>query len=162
DNLRTFEDLEVRPRTIRVIAVSHQEDGSPVLDHLLYPVGYLSRPLTSAYCLAIAEGEDPYHLVIPMPDLIRFYYTPSTDLAKARFSGDHLAGKNGLYNQNETRLRDDEILELKLRKGFDNKDAWVIARMAASETAKAGAERVFRSRPAYPLLLARRAANIDK
>lgn len=91
--------------------------------------GYFSK------MLAIEHKGDPYGILIPMAELIRFYFAVSTDLADAIFSGDLKHNLAGVINPENTWSEPAEQREIiGLRQRFSDEDGWVLARILNSET----------------------------
>ncbi len=99
--------------------------------------GYFSK------MLAIEHKGDPYGILIPMAELIRFYFAVSTDLADAIFSGDLKHNLAGVINPENTWSEPAEQREIiGLRQRFSDEDGWVLARILSSETAFQAATKV--------------------
>lgn len=99
--------------------------------------GYFSK------MLAIEHKGDPYGILIPMAELVRFYFAVSTDLADAIFSGDLKHNLAGVINPENTWSEPTEQREIiGLRQRFSDEDGWVLARILSSETAYQAATKV--------------------
>ncbi len=99
--------------------------------------GYFSK------MLAIEHKGDPYGILIPMAELIRFYFAVSTDLADTIFSGDLKHNLAGVINPENTWSEPAEQREIiGLRQRFSDEDGWVLARLLSSETAFQAATKV--------------------
>jgi hypothetical protein len=112
-----------------------------------------------AKCLAIHYNGNPYGIVIPIAEVIRFYYAITTRLAEASFQGLFKYALNDVIHDEGSGIRrEDGIPILKLRKNFSNDDAWTIARILCDDAAYRGATLIFDSlaqahlnnRRAYP------------
>jgi hypothetical protein len=112
-----------------------------------------------AKCLAIEHGGDPYAILLPVAEAIRFYYAASTDLAHITFSGGLQHSPNEIYDVSLTGLlRERNRMVVRLRQWLADDDAWIIGRSLASPVAAAGMARVYDSlvensvnqRPMFP------------
>lgn len=81
---RTFNNLAINPDTVQLIRSDAEVDGDQLIRRHFHRIG----AGLAANCLAIKYQGDPYGLIIPVAEIIRFYYAISSDLAKAIFSGD--------------------------------------------------------------------------
>lgn len=113
----------------------------------------------AARCLAIEHDGDPYAILLPVAEAIRFYYAVSTDLAHITFSGALQHSPNDVYDASITgMLRERSRMVVRLRQWLADDDAWIIGRSLASPVAAAGMARVYDSlvensvnqRPMFP------------
>lgn len=105
-----------------------------------YPLG--SKAWTSvqdAPLFAIPYLGDPYGLLIPVIEVIRFYYIHSSFSARAIFYGEY----DRLFSDPECNLAIPlPPVKLTLRWGAKHEDAWMLARYIASELFKRRANKV--------------------
>jgi hypothetical protein len=80
----TFEYLEISDDTTRVVPANQVEEGQQLIPFNAHRVGGAGM---GSKCIAISWKGDPYGVLIPMAEIVRFYYATSTDLAHALFSG---------------------------------------------------------------------------
>ncbi|WP_189376523.1 hypothetical protein [Thalassotalea profundi] len=93
-----------------------------------------------ANLVAIERDKDPFGLLIPAIELIRFYYAVSTDMAHVIFSGDLKHQPNNIINPAKCGfLQEENRCILHLRQHLSNEDAWVIGRILSSDEAWQGA-----------------------
>ncbi|PPU93327.1 hypothetical protein XalbCFBP2523_07625 [Xanthomonas albilineans] len=97
-------------------------------------------------CFAIEYGGDPYGIVLPMIEAIRFYYAVSTDLAHAVFSGAFQLHLHTLIDTDVSGpLRDSNRMVVRLRQWLADDDGWVIGRILGDGHARAGVTRIYDS-----------------
>lgn len=91
-------------------------------------------------CIAISWKGDPYGVLIPMAEIVRFYYATSTDLAHALFSGAFRHDLHSLINTEKSGyVQAEDNCVLKLRQHLEDEDGWIIGRILTSEEAWHGA-----------------------
>lgn len=79
--------------------------------------------------VAIEQNGDPWAILIPVIELIRFYYVSSTRLAQAFFWGEY----GSSINPEKCGLIADDLYRVHLRRRIRDTDAWTLARFHASE-----------------------------
>lgn len=133
---KVFENLVVSPETVRSVKSDVLVDGQQLIRKKYHQIG----AGLAANCLAIEWHGDPYGIIIPATEIIRFYYATSSDLAKAIFAGDFRHALGSIVNLDECKFAESERrCILKLRKEFADADAWVIGRILNSAEAFDGA-----------------------
>lgn len=139
-----FKNLRISREHVKICSAGQKSEDDYIIPPAYYSIG--SHSGLKAKCLCIEKDEDPYNIIIPMVEVIRFYYAQSSKIAKVLF--------NGSYGQNESIIYDPEYTienieegchQIKLRKEFSNSDAWFAARLAFSEVARKNAKRIWAS-----------------
>lgn len=134
----TFKNLLVSPTTTRVITANHRVVGG----------GWLVSPRFYRFgvdngktrLMAVTWNDDPLGLLIPMAELLRFYYLVSTDLAHTVFSGALKHDIASVIRLKRTgTLPGQSKFVIGLRQHFTDDDAWVLARILSSKEAWTGA-----------------------
>lgn len=138
--IETFRNLSISPQTTRLIATDHAEHGEPLIPSGYHKVG--GKGL-SAKCLAVTWKNDPFGIVIPIAEIIRFYYATSTDLAHALFAGDFRHNLLSIIDPEKSGyLAASRRCVLRLRQEFADEDGWLIGRILNSTEAFQGAATV--------------------
>lgn len=97
-------------------------------------------------CFAIEYNGDPYGIVLPVTEAIRFYYAVSTDLAQITFNGSVQHNLNSIIDTDVSGLlADSSRMVLRLRQWLADDDGWVIGRVLANQDAREGIMRVYDS-----------------
>lgn len=139
-HLTEFKGIEISERTTQVLNASAKEHNQYIIPYTHYKfgkAGYLSK------MVAIEYGGDPYGILIPMTELVRFYYAVSTDLADVIFSGDLKHNLHAVLNMEHTWSEPEEQREvIGLRQRFSDQDGWILARILNSSEAWSGATAV--------------------
>ena len=88
----------------------------------------------------VEQNGDPYAVMIPTAEIIRFYYATSTRLAQALFWGEYdqtfNAERSGVF---------DEGVRVHLRRWLEDQDAWTLARYLSSPVMQREARRLYQS-----------------
>ncbi|MCP3129976.1 hypothetical protein [Shewanella sp. KJ2020] len=138
--LTEFKGLEISKHTSQVLNASTKEHNQYIIPYSHYKFGkdgYFSK------MVAVEHGGDPYGILIPMAELVRFYYAVSTDLADVIFSGDLKHNLHAVLNMEHTRSEPEEQREIiGLRQRFSDQDGWILARILNSPEAWLGATAV--------------------
>jgi hypothetical protein len=136
---KIFHNLTISPDTVRLVKSDAKVDGHPLILKRFHQIG----PGLAANCLAIKWRDDPYGIIVPIAEIIRFYYATSTDLTKAIFAGDFRHDLGSIVNPAECAfIAQEKRCLLKLRKEFADADAWIIGRILNNQEAFAGANLV--------------------
>lgn len=124
--------LPIYPERIKIISAGHKVDGHYLVPYSHYRLG----PGLGSQLVAVEHNGDPYGILIPAMELIRFYYAISTNLAHALFSGALQHNPDLIMNTGNTHYQaDEDRVILGLRQQVTDEEGWVIARILRSETA---------------------------
>ncbi|WP_375055620.1 hypothetical protein [Zobellella sp. DQSA1] len=133
----TFQDLLVSPGTTRVVTANHRVGSGWLVSPRFYRFGVGNG---KTRLMAVTWNDDPLGLLIPMTELLRFYYLVSTDLAHTVFSGALKHDIASVISLKRTgTLPGQSKFVIGLRQHFTDDDAWVLARILASKEAWTGA-----------------------
>ncbi|MHA6847220.1 hypothetical protein [Ralstonia syzygii] len=133
----TFERLEISTDTTQVVPASLVEEGQQLIPFNAHRIGGAGM---GSKCIAISWKGDPYGVLIPISEIVRFYYATSTDLAHALFSGAFRHDLHSLINTAKSGYVEAENrCVLKLRQHLEDEDGWIIGRILNSEEAWHGA-----------------------
>lgn len=134
--VKTFDNLVISPETVRLVKSDVLVEGQQLIRKKYHQIG----AGLAANCLAIEWLGDPYGIIIPTVEIIRFYYVTSSDLAKALFAGDFRHDLGSIVNPDECQfVMPDRRCMLKLRKEFADADAYIIGRILNCHEAFEGA-----------------------
>jgi hypothetical protein len=133
----TFYSLNISPETVTFIKANHTVGGEPLISSSYYRYTGIG---TDSWLAAIKVGDDPYKVLIPAMELLRFYYLTSERIAYHLFSGNFRHNRDAIYNSEKSGVIEPEgILHVQLRQGFKKIDGWSVARILTSEDAYRGA-----------------------
>ncbi|MFH1495092.1 MAG: hypothetical protein ABIG70_09885 [Pseudomonadota bacterium] len=110
-----------------------------------------------AKCVTISYNGDPAGIIIPVAELIRFYYATSTSLSKSVFKGDFHHALSRLVNIEFTGMNGTTCVVYRA-KDITNDDCWTIGRILNSREALDSVKKIHDSMmiehknnlPAYP------------
>lgn len=105
----------------------------------------IMKEALNAPCLYIPYKGYFTSIIIPMTEVIRFYYCGSTELCRTFFNGDFFREEGALFNRQKSYLQPNGEYVLQLRKEYADDDAWVVARIAADQTAMKGAKQIHKT-----------------
>lgn len=150
----SLQDIRIRSDSVRLVNAGAKLATDrwliPPFEHRLRKETWLSQ------CLAIEHKGDPFGVLLPVAEAIRFYYAVSTDLAHITFSGALRLDRDSVIDSSMSgMLRDHDRMVLKLRKWVADDDGWIIGRVLGDPLADAGMARVYDS-------LMRTTANADR
>ena len=129
-------NLLINDSTIRMIPGNHKEEDKNLIPYDAYRIGKGFM----ANLVAVERDSDPFGLIIPAMELIRFYYAVSTDMAHVIFSGDLKHQPNNILNPEKCGFSEEENrCILHLRQHLSNEDGWVIGRILSCDEAWQGA-----------------------
>ena len=103
----------------------------------------LDRSCWFSPLFAIEHEGDPYGILLPMIEAIRFYYAVSSDMAHIAFDGGLQLNRNRIIDP-ESRLHANRM-ELHLRQWLADDDGWVIGRALADPHAEEGIAFIYNS-----------------
>jgi len=97
--------------------------------------------------VTIEQGGDPYAVMVPTAELIRFYYAPSTRLAQAVFWGEY----KDTFDAERSGVFEDRSVRVHLRRWIEDQDAWTLARYICSPVMQREARRLYKSVQLYQI-----------
>lgn len=136
----TFFNLQISPDKVKLIRAGDTVNGQPLIPPLYYRYSSLD---SDSWVVAIESGGDPYKIIIPALELLRFYFATSSRITRHLFAGDIIHNRNALYNDDKSGFDESQsLLHLQLRQGFTRDDGWAIGRIIMSKVAFEGAARL--------------------
>ncbi len=122
-------DMDIDTSSVRFVSL-----GDLVLKHGIIPkknyaFGNNFKYAAPTMLAAVELDGDPWALLFPVTELIRFYYASSTRLAQAFFWGEYA---NSINVEKCGPIRDD-LYRVHLRRWIYDSDAWTLARFHASK-----------------------------
>lgn len=134
---RRYNQLLINPSKVKIVRGDHKVDDKPLIPFEAYRFG---GPGKYAWIAAVEHNGDPYGLLIPLMELIRFYYAPSKVLSHALFSGAYIHNIESLINPEKSEYDADlDRVTLRLRRHVADEDAFIIARVLNASEAWRGA-----------------------
>lgn len=132
-NLENLPKLFIDSSTTQVVPALHKHNDFSLIPYSSYRIG---KPGAGSHLVSVSLGEDPYRILIPAMELIRFYYAVSTHLAHALFTGILEHNPDAIINSERTYYQpEDDRVVLGLRQHMIDEEGWVIARLLHSPIA---------------------------
>jgi hypothetical protein len=107
-----------------------------------------SWPHVRETLLVVQEQDgDPFALMVPTAEIIRFYYASSTRLAQALFWGEY----RETFNAERSGVLEEGVVRIHLRRWLEDHDAWTLARYLCSPAMQRETSRLYNSLQLYQL-----------
>ncbi len=107
-----------------------------------------SWPHVRETLLVIQEQDgDPFAVMMPTTEIIRFYYAPSTRLAQALFWGEY----GETFNAERSGVLEEGVVRVHLRQWMEDQDAWTLARYMCSPVMQCETSRLYSGIQLYQL-----------
>lgn len=133
-------DLLITPQNTQIITATYKESDKYIIPYNAYRIGKWGA---GSNLIAVGCNGDPFGTLIPVMELIRFYYAVSTNLSHALFSGAFKNNLTSIINVRRTYYRaEDDRFFLGLRQHVTDEEGWIIARILHSQKAFLACEKV--------------------
>ena len=116
-------------------------DLADVIPRSSYLFGVSWTAVRRTLLVAIEQNGDPYAVMIPTAEIIRFYYATSTRLAQALFWGEY----DQAFNVERSGVFEEGVVRVHLRRWLEDQDAWTLARYLSSPVMQREASRLYQS-----------------
>ena len=136
--------LTIDTSSCRMVALG---DVASVISRSSYLFGVSWPDVRRTLLVAVEQDGDPYAVMIPTPEIIRFYYAPSTRLAQAVFWGEY----DETFNAERSGVFEEGVVKVHLRRWLEDQDAWTLARYMCSPVMQREASRLHKSLQLYQL-----------
>lgn len=137
DGITQLTNVIISTNTTKIIMASHKDGENYLIDKDVFDIGGTKNGL-HARCLAIEYQGDPYGIIIPIAEIIRFYYASSSDLSIAAFSGLYELNINSMIGEYHHFNPENNGFILQLRQWLEDSDGWTIARVLQNSCAEKG------------------------
>lgn len=143
----TLRDLVISSETVTPITMGMVEPNADKRNFIVPPFAYRVGKLgLSSNVVAIRQGDDPYSVLLPTTELLRFYYAGSTNLTSLAIFGAYSHSLDQIINpQKSGYIPKLDRCALRLRRWIHDDDGWLIGRVLNSAIAKQGIRRVYDS-----------------
>ena len=136
--------LTIDTSSCRMVALG---DVASVISRSSYLFGVSWPDVRRTLLVAVEQDGDHYAVMIPTPEIIRFYYAPSTRLAQAVFWGEY----DETFNAERSGVFEEGVVKVHLRRWLEDQDAWTLARYMCSPVMQREASRLHKSLQLYQL-----------
>lgn len=132
-------DISVDTTKTRFVSFGDLATVHRVIPKSLYTLGKSFPVAATTQFIAIEANDDPWAVLVPVIEIIRFYYASSTRLSQAFFWGEL---SRSINSEKSGRL-DNDLFRVHLRKWMYDSDAWTLARFHASDLMQQQANNCF-------------------
>lgn len=137
-------NVNIAEDSVRLIEAAHKDQTGYIINKAAFDIGGFKNGL-SARCLAIESDGDPYSIIIPVAEVIRFYYAISTNLAKIAFLGSYETNFDQIIGERCDFDSKTKILIIHLRQWLYDNEGWVLGRILRDKNAQQGFFQIHRS-----------------
>ena len=137
-------NVNIAEDSVRLIEAAHKDQTGYIINKAAFDIGGFKNGL-SARCLAIESDGDPYSIIIPVAEVIRFYYAISTNLAKIAFLGSYETNFDQIIGERCGFDSKTKILIIHLRQWLYDNEGWVLGRILRDKNAQQGFFQIHRS-----------------
>lgn len=137
-------NVNIAEDSVRLIEAGHKDQTGYIINKAAFDIGGFKNGL-SARCLAIESDGDPYSIIIPVAEVIRFYYAISTNLAKIAFLGSYETNFDQIIGERCGFDSKTKILIIHLRQWLYDNEGWVLGRILRDKNAQQGFFQIHRS-----------------
>ncbi|TDR32152.1 hypothetical protein [Hydromonas duriensis] len=134
----------VNSSTVKLIKAGHQDEGNYAISKFHFDIGGIQNGL-SANCLAIERNGDPYGIIIPVSEVIRFYYASSSDLSNIAFSGMYENDFDSMVGEFHHMHPEQDMFIIELKQWLEDNDGWTIGRLLQEPCADEAFKLIHRS-----------------
>ena len=120
--------LSIDTTSFRMVALGVAANRDNAIPRNSYLFGASWPHVCRTLLAALEQNGDPYAVMVPTGEIIRFYYGPSTRLAQALFWGEY----HNLFNADRSGVFEEGVVRVHLRRWLENEDAWTLARYICS------------------------------
>ena len=113
---------------VRIMTVGDMVKMGNVIPRSHYLFGQSWSLVSETLVAVVPSNADPFATIIPVMELIRFYYAPSTRLAQALFWGEY----HKSFDNEKTGFLDEGLYRVHLRRWIEDSDAWILGRFKES------------------------------
>lgn len=129
----TFDELLITENTTQTVPSGHKQAGANIIPYKTYRTGkgFMAN-------LVAVDAKRPFRILVPVMELIRFFYAVSTDMAHVVFSGDLKHAPSNLVNPELCGfIAEENRCVLHLRQHLTDEDGCVIGRFPVTKPGEA-------------------------
>jgi hypothetical protein len=141
--------LRIDTTTCQTVALGDLVASTHAIPRRSYLFSASWRDVQRTLLMAVEQGGDPYAVMVPTAEIIRFYYAPSTRLAQALFWGEY----QQTFNAERSGAFEGGVVRVHLRRWLEDQDAWTLARYMCSPAMQREASRLYKGLQLYEINL---------
>jgi hypothetical protein len=150
--------LKLDTKSCRTVALGDLTASHNAIPRRYYRFGTSWPHVRGNLLVALEQDGDPFAVMVPTAEIIRFYYAPSTRLAQALFGGEY----NQTFNAERSGIFDEGVVRVHRRRWLEDQDAWTLGRYICSPVMQREASRLYKGLPLYHLNSANLIAEPDQ
>ncbi len=131
--------LRIDTSSCRTVALGDVTSSANAIPRSSYLFGSSWPHVRRTLLVAVEQNGDPYAVMVPTAEIVRFYYAPSTRLAQALFWGEYAEA----FNAERSGVLEDGTVRVHLRRWLEDQDAWTLARYLCSPVMQREASRLY-------------------
>jgi hypothetical protein len=139
--------LPIDTSSCRMVALGDLTSSANAIPRSSYLFGGSWPNVRRTLLVAVEQDGDPYAVLVPTAEIIRFYYAPSTRLAQALFWGEY----NKTFDADRSGVFEEGVVKVHLRRWLEDQDAWTLARYICSPVMQREASRLYSGLQLYQL-----------
>jgi hypothetical protein len=139
--------VRVDTSSCRMVALGNLINSVNAIPRSSYLFGASWPHVRRTLLVTVEQGGDPYAVMVPTAELIRFYYAPSTRLAQAVFWGEY----KDTFDREQSGVFEEDAVKVHLRRWMEDQDAWTLARYICSPVMQREASRLYKSVQLYQI-----------
>jgi hypothetical protein len=132
--------LRIDTKSCRTIALADLTASHNGIPRRYYRFGTSWPHVRQTLLVALEQDGDPFAVMVPTAEIIRFYYAPSTRLAQALFWGEY----SETFNAERSGAFEEGVVRVHLRRWLEDQDAWTLARYMCSPVMQRETSRLYK------------------
>src|ERR1700746_4020714 len=139
--------VSIDATSLRMVALGMATSRDNAIPRSSYLFGASWPNVCRTLLVAVEQDGDPYAVMVPTAEIIRFYYGPSTRLAQALFWGEY----HNMFNADRSGVFKEGVVRVHLRRWLEDEDAWTLARYICSPLMQSEVSELYRNLQVYQI-----------
>src|SRR6266436_3742134 len=139
--------VSIDATSLRMVALGMATSRDNAIPRSSYLFGASWPNVCRTLLVAVEQDGDPYAVMVPTAEIIRFYYGPSTRLAQALFWGEY----HNMFNADRSGIFKEGMVRVHLRRWLEDEDSWTLARYICSPLMQSEVSELYRNLQVYQI-----------
>ena len=139
--------VSIDATSLRMVALGMATSRDNAIPRSSYLFGASWPNVCRTLLVAVEQDGDPYAVMVPTAEIIRFYYGPSTRLAQALFWGEY----HNMFNADRSGVFKEGVVRVHLRRWLEDEDSWTLARYICSPLMQSEVSELYRNLQVYQI-----------
>src|SRR5271157_133969 len=139
--------VSIDATSLRMVALGMATSRDNAIPRSSYLFGASWPNVCRTLLVAVEQDGDPYAVMVPTAEIIRFYYDPSTRLAQALFWGEY----HNMFNADRSGVFKEGVVRVHLRRWLEDEDSWTLARYICSPLMQSEVSELYRNLQVYQI-----------